>query len=120
MDDAEMVREVLAQMLESLGYEVECVKTGEEAIEAYRQSIHDERPFSACIMDLTIPGGMGGDEALETLRELDPDIKAIVTSGYSNDPIMAQAAEYGFRGVLPKPFGYDEVARVLHTVINGK
>jgi CheY-like chemotaxis protein len=89
MDDDDAVRELAAEMLQFLGYEVCTAAEGAQAVTLYGSSREEGRPFDAVIMDLTIPGGMGGAEAITILRRLDPQIKAIVSSGYSNDPVMA-------------------------------
>ena len=104
MDDEEIIREVAGEMLSKIGYEVEYARDGTEAIEMYRRAKERNRGFDAVIMDLTIPGGMGGKEALENLREIDPDVKAIVSSGYSNDPVMSEFKKYGFNGFVAKPY----------------
>lgn len=117
MDDEEVVREVVGEMLEQMGYEVSFAKDGAEAVEAYRLSMEQGRTFDAVIMDLTIPGGMGGREAILKLLEIDPHIKAIVSSGYSGDVVMSHYASFGFRGVVPKPFKMSELSRVLKEVI---
>ena len=77
------------------------------------------QPFDAVIMDLTIPGGMGGKEAIKRLLEIDPEVKAIVSSGYSNDPIMADFKKYGFCGVVAKPYTLEELGEALSVLING-
>lgn len=117
MDDEEVVREVVGEMLEQMGYEVAFATDGAEAIETYRHAMEQNRPFDAVIMDLTIPGGMGGREAILKLLEIDPDIKAIVSSGYSGDVVMSHHESFGFKGVVPKPFKMAELSRVLRDVI---
>jgi PAS domain S-box-containing protein len=118
LDDEEIVRNVLADMLGSLGYEVAFAIEGNEAIELYRKAKEFGKHFNAVIMDLTIPGGMGGREAIKKLLEIDPEAKAIVSSGYSNDPIMAGYGKYGFKGVIAKPYMVPALAKVLHEVIH--
>ena len=117
MDDEDIVREIITEMLKRLGYEVEGVKDGVEAIELYRKHAETGSPFVAVIMDLTIPGGMGGKEAIRQLRELYPEVKAIVSSGYSNDPIMAEYGEFGFAAVLAKPYKLTDLSHALSAVI---
>ena len=117
MDDEEYICDVSSHMLEYLGYEVKCVKTGEDAIEEYKKALDEDEPYGAVIMDLTIPGGMGGKEAINELLKIDPDINAIVSSGYSNDPIMANHRSYGFKDVISKPFRLSDVTQVLNRVL---
>jgi two-component system, cell cycle sensor histidine kinase and response regulator CckA len=117
MDDEDSIREVAKTILEKLGYDVACAENGAEAVELYRQGKEEGRSFSVVILDLTIPGGIGGKEAVRRLLELDPEVKAIVSSGYSNDPIMANYQEYGFSAVLTKPYRPREMDEVLHEVL---
>jgi two-component system cell cycle sensor histidine kinase/response regulator CckA len=117
MDDEELVLGVLDKILERFGYEVECAKDGMEAIERYRSAMDAGRPFDAVIMDLTVTGGMGGREAIEILRLVDPDVKAIVSSGYSDDPVMADYRAHGFVGVIAKPFRADELSKTLGRIL---
>jgi PAS domain S-box-containing protein len=117
MDDEEIIRESMFEILSFAGYEVEFAKDGTEAIEAYVRAKADNKPFDMVIMDLTIPGGMGGKEAVERLREIDPEIKAIVSSGYSNDPVMANFRAYGFEGAVSKPYKVAEIVDTLYKVI---
>ena len=120
MDDDRMIREIAEAMLEMLGYEAEFATDGAEAIEMHRKAMESEKPYDAVILDLTIPGGMGGKEAIKKLLELDPQLKAIVCSGYSEDPVMSNNREYGFKGVLPKPFNFDTLGRVLNEVLKAE
>ncbi|MGV1101024.1 hybrid sensor histidine kinase/response regulator [Thiovibrio sp. JS02] len=117
MDDEAMIREAAAEMLGYFGFEVVTVADGDEAIRRYREAMQEERPFAAVIMDLTIPGGMGGREAMEILRRIDPEIKAVVSSGYANDPIMANHRDYGFCGVVPKPYKVEEMSWALAKIL---
>jgi signal transduction histidine kinase/CheY-like chemotaxis protein len=119
MDDEEIIRESVEQLLTLKGYEVECAKDGDEAIELYKKAMKASKPFNAVILDLTIRGGMGGKEAVKKLREIAPDVKAIVASGYSNDPVLANYREYGFCGVFAKHDKTEELGKTLHQVING-
>jgi CheY-like chemotaxis protein len=120
MDDEERIRTVTGQILRMLGYEAEIAPNGQEAVEMYRQAMEAGVPFSAVILDLTIPGGMGGKEAIKKLLEIDPDVKAIVSSGYSNDPIMTRFREYGFSGIVAKPYRVAELKKALDDVIEGQ
>lgn len=117
MDDNEAVREVIGAMLSRIGYEVEFARDGTEAIELYREARGSSKPFNAVIMDLTVPGGMGGREAIKRLLEIDPEIKAIVSSGYSNDPVISEYRKYGFSGVVAKPYKIQELSEVLNRII---
>src|SRR5579885_1567515 len=119
MDDEKMIREITERMLDLIGYEGECAKDGMEAIEIYKRAKEENRSFNAVIMDLTIPGGIGGKEAIERLISIDPDVRAIVSSGYSDDKVMSEYEKYGFKGVLPKPYNIEGLSKVLHKVING-
>jgi CheY-like chemotaxis protein len=119
MDDEDMIREITGELLQNLGYQVEFAKNGSEAIDLYREAQGLGKPFDAVILDLTIPGGMGGKEAIKGLLEIDPKIKAIVSSGYSNDPIMAEFREYGFNGVIIKPYRLTELSQTLQDVLTG-
>jgi two-component system cell cycle sensor histidine kinase/response regulator CckA len=116
MDDEETVRMVTGKMLRHLGYEVEFAKDGEEAIRLYESAKKSGRPFDAVIMDLTVPGGMGGKEAIIKLNKIEPSVKAIVASGYSHDPVMAEFNKYGFCGVVLKPFTIVELSQALHRI----
>lgn len=108
MDDDNVVRTIVQKMLNEFGYSCEGASNGDEAIKKYSQS-----PFDLVIVDLTIPGGMGGVEALRELKNIDPNVKAIVSSGYSNDPVMANYKEYGFLGRLVKPFLMEELEELI-------
>lgn len=119
MDDEERIRTVTGQILKMLGYEAELAPNGQEAIEMYRQAMESGAPFTAVILDLTIPGGMGGKEAIKKLLEIDPNVKAIVSSGYSNDPTMSGFREHGFSGIVAKPYRVAELKKVLDDVIEG-
>ncbi len=113
MDDEEYILDVFTKMLRYQGYSVQCVKTGEEAIKRYREHFELGTPFDYVILDLTVYGGMGGREAIDSLRKINPSIKAIVSSGYSENPVMANFREYGFYGVLTKPYSIDDILKVL-------
>ena len=117
MDDDPLIREVTRAMLEQLGYSAECVADGGAAVAGYLRGKGEGAPYDAVIMDLTVRGGMGGKAALRTLLGLDPEAKAIVSSGYSDDPVLANCGAYGFRAVLVKPYGKHDLSRVLHELL---
>ncbi|MFC1705939.1 GAF domain-containing protein [Planctomycetota bacterium] len=109
MDDEEIVLKTVAGMLRRHGHEVESARNGSEAVRMYREALAEPGPFSLVILDLTVPGGMGGREAVKQLRLLDPEVRAIVASGYSEDPVLANYEEHGFCGALRKPFETEEL-----------
>jgi CheY-like chemotaxis protein len=117
MDDEDMIRDLIDHMLRHMGFDVVTASSGEEAIQLYRQGLEDGKPFDLVILDLTVPGAMGGKEALEKLREIDPAVTAIVSSGYSNDPIMADFQSYGFKGVVVKPFSVQNLGDTLSRIL---
>lgn len=119
MEDDENIQKTVRKLLNKVGYEVEVVKNGTEAIEAYQKAKDSVRPFDAVMIDLTIKGGMGGKETIKKLLEIDPEVKALVSSGYFNDPIMADFKEYGFKGVITKPYEIEELNKLLHKIITG-
>ena len=116
MDDEDSVRLLLEEMLSHLGYEVESVPDGDNAITRYKEAQAMRQGYSAVILDLTIPGGLGGKDTLQQLRQIDPDVRAIVASGYSNDPLLSQYSSFGFLGMVAKPFQLGELSEVLHRV----
>jgi PAS domain S-box-containing protein len=113
MDDEARVRDISGQILESLGYRVELAKNGEEAIEAFTKARESGRSFHAVILDLTVKEGIGGKEALQRLKGIDPGIKAIVSSGYADDPIMKDFEKYGFAKAIAKPYTIEEIQKLL-------
>ena len=113
MDDEKPVRRVMQEMLEMLGYTVECTADGDEAVELYRKRHTEGVPFNAVFMDLTVPGGRGGEDATRDLLALDPEVKVVVSSGYADDPVVAQYREHGFSAVLGKPYRLQDMSRVL-------
>jgi PAS domain S-box-containing protein len=117
MDDEAMIRTLAGNMLTKLGYEAAYACNGEEAIEAYRAARAQGRPFDLVILDLTVKGGMGGKETIRRLRRIDPEVKAIVSSGYANDPGVTQYSDYGFCGVVAKPYRFDEIRQQLSAVL---
>ena len=117
MDDEKMIREVTQALLEELGYTAECAENGSETVELYLKRKEQGVPFAAVILDLTVPGEVGGRETIKTLLEIDPDVKAIACSGYTNGPAMANYREYGFSGVLCKPFRLEELSAAMHDLL---
>jgi len=120
MDDDEDILNIAGEMLSTLGYEVEYAKNGVEAIDKYKKMLEQNNPFDLVIMDLTIPGGMGGKDAIKGLLALDRHVKAIVSSGYSDDPIMGNHTEYGFVGVALKPYKLNELSEIVQKAIKQK
>lgn len=117
MDDDAFIIEVVGGMLEVLGYDVAFASDGAQAITLYQDALGKGERFDAVIMDLTIPGGMGGKEAIQDLLKIDPHARAIVSSGYGNDPIMTEFKRYGFSGVVAKPFQIEDLEKALARTI---
>ena len=120
MDDEEMVRDAAATILRELGYEVDFAENGVEALDKYGREMASSRPFDAVIMDLTIPAGMGGKEAVKRLLDIDPRARVIVSSGYSSDEIMSDFARFGFSAVIAKPYRIADLGRTVKSVIEGR
>ncbi|MCL7488153.1 MAG: PAS domain S-box protein [Desulfobulbaceae bacterium] len=118
MDDDHDVLNVAVNMLNLMGYTTETATDGSAAISMYRAAMEAGRPFDGVILDLTIPGGMGGRETVLQLLQIDPEVKAIVSSGYANDPIMAEYTKYGFRGVAAKPYDMEHLGQVLRNLFD--
>lgn len=119
MDDEAELLETAGQMLSHLGFQATTVQDGTEALNAYQKAHEQGEPFAAVIMDITVPGGMGGQELIGKLLQYDPQVRAIVSSGYSTDPLMTFYRESGFAGVLFKPYTLDQIAGVLDKVLSG-
>ena len=117
MDDEDVVRETCGEMLLILGHTVDYAINGQEALTKYERALQEEQPFDLVIMDLTIPGGIGGKEAIHRLLKIDPQAKAIVSSGYSHDDVMANYRNYGFMGVIAKPYIMDSFARTIQEIL---
>jgi CheY-like chemotaxis protein len=120
MDDEEMVLNVGCTMLRRIGYEVTAVADGEAAVLEYTRARREGRPYSLVILDLTVPGGMGGRQALEQMLRLDPAVRAIVSSGYSNDTVLSNYQAYGFRGMVSKPYQIADLAHATDRVLKGE
>ncbi len=118
MDDEEMIRDVAGQMLNRLGYNVSSARDGDEAIEAYEKAMNAGKPFDAVILDLTVKGGMGGKRAIQKLLEIDSEVKAVISSGYSDDPTITDFRKFGFSGAIAKPYRMGELDRVIFEAIN--
>jgi signal transduction histidine kinase len=117
MDDDPKISTLTGTMLQSLDYKYDLAKNGEEAIVLYKRYQNIGRPYDAVIMDLTVVGGMGGEECFKALKELDPEVRAILATGYDNDDINRKYMEMGFCGCLPKPYRVTELGKVLKTVL---
>ena len=120
MDDQDAILRMLSRMLIRMGYEAETASDGAQAIELYREAQHSQKPFDLVILDLTVPGGMGGTKTIPELLKINPKVKALVSSGYSNDPIMASYEDYGFCGVVPKPYTKAQLSEVLNKIFRKK
>ncbi len=118
VDDEEIIRAAASEALTRLGYDVRLAADGAEGAGIYEQVMKEGHPFDVVLLDLTIPGGMGGKEAVRELLRIDPNAKVIASSGYSNDPVMADYRTHGFREVIAKPYRIDDLSEVLHKVIN--
>jgi len=117
MDDEESLRKLLQQMLRRLGCQVELAKDGLEAIKKYKKQMDSGAPFDVVILDLTIKGGMGGKQTIKELLKIDEGVRAIVSSGYFNEPVMTKYKEYGFMGAIPKPYLMNDLEHGLRQVI---
>jgi len=117
MDDEEPIREMINVLLGRLGFTVKTVADGSEMVREYTEARDGGQPYDLVMMDLTVPGAMGGKEAMQELRKIDPNVLAIVSSGYSGDPVMANFREHGFSGVVPKPFRVNDLAKALSAVL---
>lgn len=118
MDDEDIIRDTAQTLLGHIGYEVEVAKDGTEALVLYKKAKETKEPFDVVVLDLTVRGAMGGEETIKKLLEVDPEVKAIVSSGYSNNPVLSDFKQYGFKGVVAKPFKLKEMNDVLNNVMN--
>ena len=118
MDDEQGIREIAGRMLSNIGYkDIEFAEDGAEAIKMYKTAMKAGNPFSVAILDLTIAGGLGGEETIRKLLKIDPGVKAIVSSGYTDDSVMAEYRGYGFRGMAAKPYTLEQLGKALQDVI---
>jgi CheY-like chemotaxis protein len=113
MDDEEIIREILAEMLRMTGFDVIQTADGEEAIKEYKKATEKGKNISCLIFDLTIPGGMGGRESVKMIREINPSIPVFVASGYADDPAISEPQKFGFTDSVAKPFTMDKIAEML-------
>lgn len=120
MDDQESIRKILGKMLTLMNCECDYAEDGHHAVQMYLEKMKSDNKFDLVFMDLTIPGGMGGKDTIKTLKSIDPDITAVVASGYSNDPVMANYEDYGFAGRLEKPFKIDDLRKLMRQVLGNK
>ena len=118
MDDEQIIVDVTQEVLKFLGYDVMFAENGSDAIDLYKQENEAGVPFDVVILDLSIPNGMGGKEAIQKLREYDPAVKAIISSGYSSDPVVLDFKGHGFSGVLSKPYKINDVKMILDQLLN--
>ena len=117
MDDDPKISALTATMLQGLDYKYDLARNGDEALALYQRYLNIGRPYDAVILDLTIIGGMGGEECFKALRSLDPDVRAIVSSGYDNDDMARRFLDMGFCGYLTKPYRIADLGKVLKTVL---
>ncbi len=117
MDDEEEIQDILGKMLQHLGFDVDFASEGEKALSQYTLAFHQGAPYVATILDLTIPGGMGGKETLRQIKALHHEAVVIVSSGYSNDPVMARFQQFGFSGVIAKPYNLLDLSKVLSLIV---
>ena len=115
-EDQEFILEITGEILTALGYQVVKAEDGQKAIDLFKLAKRCGEPFDIIILDLTIPGGMGGKEAMQKIRALDANVKSIVSSGYSNDPVMSDPGKFGFTGVVSKPYTVRELQAEIHRV----
>lgn len=117
MDDDQGIQKISKKLINTLGYYVEITSNGTDLLKEYETALKNNNKFDIVILDLTIKGGMGGIRTMELLRKMDPNVKAIVSSGYSKEPVMANYKDYGFKGVLPKPYSLNHLSKILDEVM---
>jgi CheY-like chemotaxis protein len=118
VDDEEMVLKIADKLLQHMDYEVTTTQSGEEAVWLYKHAMESGTPFNIVILDLSMDGGMDGTEVMKKLLAIDPDVKAIISSGYLHDPVIANYEDYGFTGILTKPYDPKELDEKLQNIIN--
>lgn len=119
MDDEEVIRNLLSSSLSRFGFNVQVKSNGREAVDTYQSAFSNGHPFDIVILDITVPGGMGGEEAIQEILKINPEAKCIVSSGYANDPVLANYKDYGFKAVAPKPYTLTEMKDIINQVLNG-
>jgi CheY-like chemotaxis protein len=117
MDDEELFLEIMASILHALGYEVDLAPNGDKALALYQQAMETGRPFDVVMLDLTIRGGMGGTETIKLMRERDPAVRAVLMTGYSNEPVFRSYAQHGFKAALEKPFSAGTLRTTLVEIL---
>ncbi|HWS21162.1 MAG TPA: response regulator [Methanoregula sp.] len=117
MDDEQIILDVTGEILTFLQYDVMSAKDGQAAIDLYKKEKAAGSPFDIVILDLSVPNGLGGKETIELLRNVDPEVKAVVSSGYTNDPVVRDFSHYGFREKLTKPYNIQEMRNLLEKII---
>jgi CheY-like chemotaxis protein len=117
MDDEETIRRLGERCLRHVGCDVQVAADGGECVRIYQAALQSGRRFDVVILDLTVPGGLGGRETIQALKAIDPAVRAVVSSGYSNDPVMARYREHGFVAVVPKPYSIDVLTLTLQRVL---
>lgn len=120
MDDEDMIRKITGSMLMRLGYDSEATREGSEAIKIYKQAMDSDHPFDAVILDLNVKDGLDGLDTIKALKAMDPQVKAIVSSGFSIDPAITHFKEYGFQGALLKPYSMKDVEDELYKTAKGQ
>lgn len=120
MDDEQVILEVTNEVLKFLGYDVMFARDGAAAVSLFMQEKSGSSPFDLTILDLSVPEGMGGKEAFERIHALDPSAKIVISSGYTNDPMLTDYASFGLSGVLAKPYRITEVKALLERMIPKK
>ncbi len=119
MDDEQIIIDVMLEIFRFLDYEGMFARDGAAALELYRQEKEAGAPFDLVILDLSVPGGLGGKDAIALLKAYDPDVRAIVSSGYSQDPVVQDFQRHGFSGILPKPYTISDIRTLLEQMIPG-
>ena len=118
MDDERVVLDLLSRMFEHLGYEVTTCTDGSQAIAAFAKAKSHSEPFDIVMMDLVIPNGVGGQDAVHTIKKIDPNARVVASSGHLEHPVMLDHAKFGFSGVLEKPYKLEKLQQVIEAVIS--